>query len=89
MNYGIYAIKDVKVGFMQPFIQVNDAVAVREFRNIVNTHSSMVSANHTDMELYKLGTYNQDTGSIESNVSFLIKGVDVYEPVNLYADVNA
>lgn len=77
MKYGIYAIKDVKVGFMQPFIQVNDGVAVREFRNIVNSSNSVVSANYTDMELYQLGTYNQDTGLIESNVSFLIKGADV------------
>lgn len=77
MIYGIYAIKDVKVGFMQPFIQVNDGVAVREFRNIVNSSNSVVSANYTDMELYQLGTYNQDTGLIESNVSFLIKGADV------------
>lgn len=77
MKYGIYAIKDVKVGFMQPFIQVNDGVAVREFRNIVNSSNSVVSANYTDMELYQLGSYCQDTGLIESNVSFLVKGADV------------
>ena len=89
MIYGIYAIKDVKVGFMQPFMQVNDGVAVREFRNIVNSHNNLVSTNYTDMELYKLGEYSLDTGLIESEVSYLVKGVDVYEPVNLYADVNA
>ena len=77
MNYGIYAIKDTKVGFMQPFIQVNDAVAVREFTNIVNSGSSVVSANYSDMELYKLGSYNQDNGAIVSDVSFVIKGADV------------
>ena len=53
MIYGIYAIKDVKVGFMQPFIQVNDGVAVREFRNIVNSSNSVVSANYTNIELYQ------------------------------------
>lgn len=77
MNYRIYAIKDVKVGFMQPFIQVNDAVAVREFTNIVNSGSSVVSANYTDMELYCLGSYNQDNGVITSDVSFVLKGADV------------
>lgn len=77
MIYGIFAIKDVKVGFMQPFIQVNDAVALREFTNIVNSGSSVVSANYTDMELYRIGSYNQDTGLIESKVDFLIKGSDV------------
>lgn len=77
MIYGLYAIKDTKVGFMQPFIQVNDDVAVREFRNIVNSSNSLVSANYTDMELYQLGSYNQDTGLVESKVSFIVKGADV------------
>lgn len=77
MIYGIYAIKDTKVGFMQPFIQVNDAVAVREFTNIVNSGNSVVSANYTDMELYRIGSYNQDTGLIESKVDFVVKGADV------------
>lgn len=75
--YKVYAIKDTKVGFMQPFIQPNDAVAVREFGNIVNSGNSMVSANYQDMELYCLGEYNQDTGKIVSEVEFIIKGADV------------
>lgn len=75
--YKVYAIKDTKVGFMQPFIQVNDDVAVREFKNIVNCGNSIVSANYQDMELYCLGSYNQDNGEIVSNVDFIIKGVDV------------
>lgn len=81
MNYGIFAIKDVKVGFMQPFIQVNEAVAVREFSNIVNRGESLVSQNYSDMELWCLGSYDQDTGSIESDVRYVVKGTDVYKEV--------
>lgn len=79
MNYKIFAIKDTKVGFMQPFIQPNEAVAVREFSNLVNAGNSVVSANYGDMELHCLGTYNQDTGVITSDVSYVIKGADVKE----------
>ena len=79
MNYKIFAIKDVKVGFMQPFIQVNEAVAVREFSNIVNSGTSLVSLNYQDMELYCLGTFSQDTGELVSDVSYVCKGVDVKE----------
>lgn len=78
----IYAIKDTKVGFMQPFVQVNDAVAVREFGNLINSGSSVVSQNFEDMELYCLGSYSQDTGTIESDVQYILKGVDVKKVVD-------
>lgn len=76
--YSVYCIKDVKVGFMNPFVQPNDAVAVREFSNLVNSDGkSTVSVNYEDMELYKLGSYDQNTGVIVSDVDYLVKGVDV------------
>lgn len=82
MVYKIFCIKDTMVGFMQPFLQVNEAVAVREFTNIVNSEgSSIVSQNFKDMELYCLGSFNQDTGTIENDVSFVIKGADVRKVV--------
>lgn len=83
MNYGVYCIKDVKVGFMNPFVQPNDAIAVREFGNLVNSPgTSTVSVNYEDMELYRLGSYCQDTGVISSCVEYLVKGVDVKRVVS-------
>lgn len=76
--YCIFCIKDTKVGFMNPFVEPNDAVAVREFGNLVNSNgSSVVSANYQDMELYRLGSFSHDTGVIESEVVYLVKGADV------------
>lgn len=76
--YSVYCIKDTKVGFMNPFVQPNDAVAVREFSNLVNSDGkSTVSVNYEDMELYKLGSYDQNTGVIVSEVNYLVKGADV------------
>lgn len=81
--YSIYCIKDTKVGFMNPFVQPNDAVACREFANLVNSHgNSVVSVNYEDMELYKLGSYDQNTGVIVSEVTYLIKGADVRKVEN-------
>ena len=81
MIYGVFAIKDTLVGFMQPFIQLNKATAVREFKHIING-SSHVADNFENMELYSLGTFNQDTGELTSCVSFVCKGVDVKEVVS-------
>lgn len=76
MKYNIYAIKDTKVGFMQPFIQPNDDVAIREFKTMVNSDKTSVGVNYSDMELYKLGEYFMDNGEIVSVVSFLINGIN-------------
>lgn len=74
----VYAVKDVKVAFMKPFTAANDAVAVRDFTNVVNDdRDRYMSQNYGDMELWCLGEYNDQTGVIESMVEFLVKGADV------------
>ena len=35
MNFGVYAVRDVKSGFQTPTCQVNDAVAIRGFASAV------------------------------------------------------
>lgn len=83
MTVNVYAIKDVKIGFESPFIRVNDDVAIREF------HSAAKFANNpnrfqecpADYELWRLGSYNQETGVITSDVQYVInlQGVIKYE----------
>lgn len=77
MKYGLYCIKDTLVGFMTPFIQPNDATAIREFSNIVNNSNTSVSVNFANMELYRIGSFDSNNGDIESKVEYLIKGADV------------
>lgn len=78
MISGVYALKDVKVGFWKPFTQPNDAVALREFDNLVNaSNDSFIVQNYADLELYKLGEFNDETGVLSTNVQYLVKGVDV------------
>ena len=39
-RYGIYALKDTKIGFMQPWIVQNDMVAAREFKAGANAEQT-------------------------------------------------
>lgn len=78
MKMNVYSIKDVKVGYMQPFYQANNAVAIRAFTNAVNDEKvNNINQNADDMELWLLGQFNDETGVIESNVQFLCKANDV------------
>ncbi len=74
----LFAIKDTKVGFWKPFIQPNEAVAVRDFSNMVNSSDNpFVRDNYMDLELYSLGCFDDITGSIDSDVSFICTGVSL------------
>lgn len=76
----LYAIKDVKIGFWKPFCQLNEAVAVREFTNMVNSErDEFVKDNYSDLELWCLGTYNDKTGEIVSKVDFICSGSNVHK----------
>lgn len=74
----IYAIKDAKIGFMQPFYLQNDGVAVREFTNARNeVAKNIVNTNPEDKELWCLGEFDDTTGQISSEIRFLTKAEDV------------
>ena len=78
MKIKIYAIKDTKIGFMNPFLNHNDGTAIREFTNGANEPTkNAINTNPEDKELWALGEYDDQTGVITSNVSFLIKANDV------------
>ena len=59
MMYNIFSIQDVMVGFNAPFVMVNDEVAKREYSHFLKTNK-----NPTDMRLFKIGTFDDATGTI-------------------------
>lgn len=61
MTTNIYSIKDTKIGFRQPFLQQNDAVAARTAKWMANEKKDYELE---DQELWKLGTFNDETGII-------------------------
>ncbi len=78
MKLGIYSVKDTKIGYMQPFYQNNEAVAVRNLSNAVNSPQlNNINQNIEDMELWQLGTFDDQTGEITSEIKFVIKAIDL------------
>lgn len=64
MTYGVYAMRDVKVGFMTPTFDVNDESAKRNFIHAVLTSDSILSSFANDFSLYRLGDYDTETGQL-------------------------
>lgn len=64
MEYPIYAIRDSKVGFMTPTVDQNDASAARNFEHAVMNSASLMNSHPGDYELYRIGTYETDSGEI-------------------------
>lgn len=64
MKFGVYAIRDVKVGFQSISVQPNDAVAVRGFESTVLTSDSVLFTHAEDFSLYKLGEFDADSGRL-------------------------
>lgn len=78
MKIGVYCIKDTKTSFWKPHCQINDLSARREFENLVNSdRNDFVAINYKDLELWKLGEFDDATGIIESNVVYICSGKDV------------
>lgn len=76
----IYAIKDVKVGNYSstPFMLDNDDVAIRAFKTSINSNSqSQICMYYEDMQLWRLGEFDDKTGVINSEVEFIANGPDV------------
>lgn len=79
MKTGIYAFKDTKIGFMQPFLQQNRSVAIRTLRIAVNDERSQIKAMADDIQLYQLGTFDDESGEITSDLKYIASAIDFKE----------
>lgn len=66
MIYGVYAIKDAKTSFMPCNVDYNDASAIRNFEHAVMAPDSLMRSHPADYTLYRLGSYNTESGIIVS-----------------------
>lgn len=68
MVVGVYSMFDrITQSYSEPFVAVKKEVAIRRF-NYIMSQSPMVSA---DMQLFQIGEFNTDTGSIVPSVEFI------------------
>jgi hypothetical protein len=79
MKLKIYAVKDVIIGsMMNPFYMHNDQQAIRSFEQAMKSESE-IAKNAKDLQLFKLGEFDDETGEIVSQVEYLVKGQDFVE----------
>lgn len=65
MIKGIYSIRDILIGFHDPFIMVNDDVALRAFVNAACADSpTIANENPADTSLFKVAEFDTNTGEI-------------------------
>lgn len=78
MILNVYAIRDVKSGYMNPTFELNDAVAMRNFQFACQQTDSLLFAAAADFELYQIGRYDTETGIIQDDIPhrFLCSGTD-------------
>lgn len=64
MKSPIFSVKDNMVGFNAPYIRVNERVAIREFRSMIDDLDDKGDQSVFDLALYCVGTFDLDTGVI-------------------------
>lgn len=79
MKYPLYCIRDVKVGFLAPQADQSDQSAIRNFSYAVNGNNGIMNFSPKDFDLYKVGEFDSEDGSIVSYIPDMIcGGIDVY-----------
>lgn len=71
----LYSVKDkVAEQFMPEFRSVNDLKAIQGFVDALTDEKSIMSKHAEEYELYKIGTFNEKTGEIISEIKLVTKG---------------
>ncbi|AXH77039.1 MAG: nonstructural protein [Microviridae sp.] len=81
MKY-VYSVFDKKAGvYCTPFVSHSDATATRDFRQAVNDPSTQVCKYASDFELFCLGAWDEDVGSLQPTASpvFVVNGMSLQE----------
>ena len=80
MTLKLFSIRDQKSeAFGTPFYQATHGEAERNFRTLVNDNKSTVSQYPDDFDLYYLGTFDDNTGKVQTldTPQHVIKAVQV------------
>lgn len=75
----VFSIRDIKANvFTKPFFAPNDGVAERLFKNEVNRQAfdNQLYTNPEDFHLFNIGTFDEDTGLMTSQLPQFIRSGD-------------
>lgn len=67
----LFAIKDTKSEFMHVATAVNENIAKRQYKMLIDDKESEIGAFPSDFELWQVGTYETSTGEIKPNLKLL------------------
>lgn len=74
-----YVVKDELAGtFLAPTLMNNEELAKRQFKTQINT-IELWKQNSSDFSLYRLGTFNDETGEIKYNPEKIVGGRSVLD----------
>lgn len=74
-----YAVKDELAGkFLSPTLMNSEPEAKRQFKAQIN-NIDIWKDNPSDFSLFRLGTFNTETGELTSNIEKLVGGRSVKE----------
>ncbi len=76
MIFDIFCLKDARVGWLNPTFEQNENVAYRNFAHAVQNSDSILHSHAKDFSLYKIGTFDSDSGLINSCIPEFIVGGD-------------
>lgn len=77
MKGNLYSIKDTKLGkFGMPFTAPNDDIAKRSLTSTIRAGGNNISEYPEDFQLFKLGSYDDDTGELTTEVKFLANATE-------------
>lgn len=72
MKLPVYSIRDVHTGFMTPTVDQNDNSAMRNFGHAVMNSASLMNSHPKDYSLYKIGSFDTESGAIEGHLPELV-----------------
>lgn len=64
MIYGVFAVRDSRIGYLTPTVEPNETAAQRNFAHAVLRGDSLLSSFSQDFDLYLIGRYDTDCGEI-------------------------
>ena len=79
MIYKLFSTFDRVAGtFESPAPFVSEPVAIRAFKNVIDTETSFTGLNYRDFDLFEVGSFDTATGIIEPvSPRFVTSGLDV------------
>lgn len=64
MTFGVYAMYDSLSGYAAPTVEINDAIALRNFEHAVLRGGSLMDSHPEHFALHRIGSYDNETGLI-------------------------